>query len=174
MLHAVKWVEKRNTRIWAFASYLQKEDVMTRQFGMIVVCIAGLFAAPLYAVQDSATSGCCCHRHHGLAALGLTQAQQDQLKQQRKDMREKMKAGFEASNALREKMKDEFLKAKPDQAVLDGYAEQMVQQHKQMIKNRIANTMKMKQILTQEQFRKVLAMQGKRVRGFRHDGRHGY
>ena len=89
-------------------------------------------------------------------------------------MREKMKAGFETARALRQKMKDEFLKTKPDQAALDGYADQMAQQHKQMIKTRIAGTIKMKQILTPEQFKKVIEMKGKRARGFRDHGRHRY
>ncbi len=145
---------------------------MTRHIVMIAVSVAGLLAAPLYAGQDSA--GCCCHGHHGWAALGLSQAQQDQLKQQRKEMREKMKAGFEAAKALRHKMKDEFLKAKPDQTALEGYADQIAQQHKQMIKNSISNIMKIKQILTPEQFKKFLEMQGKRARGFGHERRHAH
>lgn len=144
---------------------------MTRHFALIAVSVAGLLAAPLYAGQDSAVGS--SHGHHGLAGLGLTQAQQDQIKQLHKDMREKMKAGFEAAKALRQKMKDEFLKASPDPAALEGYADQMAQQHKQMITNRIANTFKMKQILTQEQFKKFLELQSKRAKGFHHNGRQG-
>jgi Spy/CpxP family protein refolding chaperone len=153
--------------------YLQKEGLMTKRYAIIAACVAGLVASPLYAngTQDSPKAD--SSHQHMWVKLGLNQSQQDQMKQLRKDAGEKMKASFEASKALRQKMKDELLKPNPDPAALDGLADQLAQLHKQMIKDRIANLVKTKQILTQDQFKKFLDMQEKMMKRFRHGGNHG-
>ncbi len=132
---------------------------------LLTACLAGALALPAGATQNEPSTAPAVakadtgQRHYGLADLGLTQDQKDQMKALRKEGQEKMKADFESVKALRQKIKDEFLKATPDPAALDSYADQMAQFHKQMIKNRFANIFKAKQILTQDQFKKFLDMQ---------------
>jgi Spy/CpxP family protein refolding chaperone len=149
---------------------------------LLTACLAGALALPAGATQNEPSTAPSAvaktdtgQRYHGLADLGLTPNQKDQMKALRKDGQDKMKADFESMKALRQKIKDEFLKATPDPAALDGYADQMAQFHKQMVKNRFANLFKAKQILTQDQFKKFLDLQQQQwgKKGFQKKWNHG-
>jgi Spy/CpxP family protein refolding chaperone len=132
----------------------------------LAACMAGLLALPAGAAQnENPPKADSSQLRHPWADLGLNQNQKDQMKAVRKENREKMKTDFEATKALRQKIKDEFLKPNPDPAALDRYADQMSQLHKQMIKNRFAGIFKTKQILTPEQFTKFMDMRQHRGKG---------
>jgi Spy/CpxP family protein refolding chaperone len=132
----------------------------------LAACMAGLLALPAGAAQnENPPKADSSQLRHHWADLGLNQNQKDQMKAVREENREKMKTDFEATKALRQKIKEEFLKANPDPAALDSYADQMSQLHKQMIKNRFAGIFKTKQILTPEQFTKFMDMRQHRGKG---------
>ena len=141
---------------------------------LTAACAVGFLVPPLYANEAAAPSGADSgHVHHMWAKLGLSRTQQDQMRQLFTDGKDAMKANFQTSKDLRQKMKDELLKPNPDPAVLDGYADQMGKLHEQMIKNRINGLFKAKQILTPDQFKKFLDMQDNRGNRFQRGGHKG-
>lgn len=88
--------------------------------------------------------------------LGLTDDQKEKLKavhQEGRDMRHK---DMEALKTLRQKMKEELLKPSPSKATLDGYATEMGNLSKRMTQARTDHLLKVKSILTPEQFSKLL------------------
>jgi Spy/CpxP family protein refolding chaperone len=90
------------------------------------------------------------------AQLNLTDDQKAKLKDMRKEMGEFRKVNFEKMKALREKSKVEFLKAAPSKTVLYGFAKEMGDLHKAMAEKMADHILKMKTILTKEQFEKML------------------
>ena len=143
---------------------------------LVAAFVGGFMVSSLYAHEQAAPGPDSSRAHHMWAKLGLSQKQQDQMKQLFADGKEKMKANFQASKDLRQKIKDELLKPNPDAAVLDAYAGKLAQLHEQMLKDRISGLFKAKQILTPDQFKKLLDMQEKRGNGFGgadHKGPHG-
>jgi hypothetical protein len=61
--------------------------------------------------------------------------------------------------AVREKAKAELLKASPSKQVLDDYASQLGDLHKQLVQNLHLQALKAKTILTPEQFSKMVNFQ---------------
>jgi Spy/CpxP family protein refolding chaperone len=91
------------------------------------------------------------------AQLNLTDDQKTKLKSLRADMKDFRKANFEKMKSLLEKSKEELLKAAPSKAVLYGYAKEIGDLHKAMSEHMADHMMKMKAILTKEQFQKFLS-----------------
>jgi Spy/CpxP family protein refolding chaperone len=133
---------------------------------LVTACVAGLLSMPAGAAPtENPQKADSSHQNHQWADLGLNQNQKDQMKALHKENQETMKADFEASKTLNQKIKDEFLKPNPDPGVLETYTDQLAQLQKQMLKNRIADLFKTKQILTPDQFKKFLDMQYQWGRG---------
>jgi Spy/CpxP family protein refolding chaperone len=105
--------------------------------------------------------------------LGLNADQKTKLKALREEMKTVRKDHMEKMKALRDKSRDELLKAAPAQAVLYGYAKEMGDLHTVMAQKEADHLLKVKAVLTPEQFKKLLS------KDFRHgpeegeDGPHG-
>jgi Spy/CpxP family protein refolding chaperone len=105
-------------------------------------------------------------QHHQMwADLGLNEDQKAKLKSLFSEMKEQRKSNFEAMQAIRIKTREELLTAKPSNATLDTYAKEMGELHSVMSKNNNEHMLKVKTVLTAEQFSKLVS------KGI--DGRHG-
>ncbi len=114
---------------------------------------ATVFAMPdssRVAMQDSS-------RQKWWSELKLTADQKLKLKAIREDMQQFRKANFEKMKDLREKSKQELLKALPSKDVLYGFAKQLADQHRTMAEHMADHMLKLKGILTKEQFEKILS-----------------
>jgi Spy/CpxP family protein refolding chaperone len=114
------------------------------------------------------------------AQLNLTGDQKAKMKALREEMRSLRKANREKMKALLDKSKEELLKAAPNKTVLYGIAKEMGDLHKAMSEHMADHLLKVKAILSKEQFEKMLSkdfMKGKREQGMRKgpgkDGSHG-
>jgi Spy/CpxP family protein refolding chaperone len=91
------------------------------------------------------------------AQLNLTDDQKAKLKTLRQEMRESRKANFEKMKVLLDKSKEELLKPAPNKAVLYGYAKELGDLHKAMAEHMADHMLKVKTILTKDQFTKLLS-----------------
>lgn len=91
------------------------------------------------------------------AQLNLTDDQKAKLKTLRQEMRESRKANFDKMKALLDKSKEELLKPAPTKAALYGYAKEMGDLHKAMAERMADHMLKVKTILTKDQFAKLLS-----------------
>lgn len=62
---------------------------------------------------------------------------------------------------IRDKVKEELLKEKPNQGKLDKYAEEMGRIHAEITKKRHQHLLEVKEVLSAEQFEKLVEMEGK-------------
>jgi Spy/CpxP family protein refolding chaperone len=151
--------------------------------GMVIcVCVISLLlsASGAFCGPDStARAGDSLHQKWW-AQLNLTEDQKAKLKALRSGAKDFRKANFDKMKSLLDKSKEELLKAAPSKAVLYGYAKEMGDLHKAISEHMADQMLKMKTILTKEQFQKFLN------RDFRqgmdrpgkgphppHDGQHG-
>lgn len=117
--------------------------------------------------------------HKMWAELGLNEDQKAKLKEIHSDNKDSFKKYGESIKSIRLKIKDELLKANPSQSVLDNYARQLGDIHTEMAKAHQQRLLKVKGILTTEQFTKLLNMEAEGPRGFgehggpHHEGDHG-
>ncbi len=88
--------------------------------------------------------------------LGLTAEQKEKLKTLHSEMGEARKKNFEAVRTIREKTKEELLKGEPSKSALDTYAGELGNLHKEITIARHDHLLKIKQILTAEQFSKIV------------------
>jgi Spy/CpxP family protein refolding chaperone len=95
--------------------------------------------------------------------LNLSPEQTAKLKALRDEQAPRRKANQEKMAELRGKIREEMLKDKPDQAALDKYAAQTGELHKQMAMDRSAHLLKIKQVLTKEQFARMLDKQDRQM-----------
>lgn len=104
--------------------------------------------------------------------LNLSADQKAKMKALREEMRTLRKANMEKMKVLREKSKEELLKAAPNKTVLYGYAKEMGDLHKAMAEQMADHLLKVKAVLTKEQFEKMMSkdfLKGMRERRM-HDG----
>ena len=99
--------------------------------------------------------------------LNLNDKQKEELKKLHDEMQEVRKKHIEAVKTVRDKIKTELLKKKSSQNVLYGYAGELGELHKQMTKERGDHLLKVKKVLTPEQFKQIVEHEG---RGFRKNG----
>ncbi len=90
-----------------------------------------------------------------MAEMGITEEQGTRLKELYREMRTFKKEHMAKVKELREKTKQELLKDNPSRNALSAYSEEMGILHKKMNENRIDHLLKMKAVLTPEQFDKV-------------------
>ncbi len=91
-----------------------------------------------------------------IAELNLTADQQEKLKAMHKEMIAAAKPLFDQMKAIRDKVKEELLKAGPSKQILDGYASRLGDLNKQMVQNMNEHLLKVKTILSPEQFSKLV------------------
>jgi len=94
------------------------------------------------------------HMKERWAQLGLTPEQETKLKELHQKSAPARREQFKKIEEVRAKINAELLKEKPSKKVLDGYAAQMGNLHKQMNESAIDHLLKVKAILTPEQFKK--------------------
>lgn len=90
-----------------------------------------------------------------IAQLGISPQQETQLREIHTDVRAFRKEHMKKVSDLREKTKQELLKDNPSKSTLNSYAKEMGDLHKVMNENRIDHLLKLKTILTPEQFSKI-------------------
>jgi len=88
------------------------------------------------------------------AQLGLTAEQETKLKELHQKTAPARREQMKKMKDVREKINAELLKEKPSKKVLEDYAAQMGNLHKQMNTSAIDHLLKVKAILTPEQFKK--------------------
>jgi periplasmic protein CpxP/Spy len=101
------------------------------------------------------------HMERMFADLNLTRDQKAKLKSLHETMKGSHKQVFDQMKALREKTKAELLKPQPSKPVLDGYAAQFGDLHKQLAQKRSDHMLQIKAILTPDQFAKLLSREEK-------------
>ncbi len=104
-------------------------------------------------------------RHCMWGDLNLTKEQQAQFKTLHEEMKGMREKHMEAVKTVREKMKVELLKAEPSQNTLYGYAAELGELHKQMTRDRSDHLLKVKKVLTPEQFSKLVEREDAMERG---------
>lgn len=96
-------------------------------------------------------------KHHRIFAdLNLSEKQQNDLKALHQEMKELRLHHMESVRAVRDRMKTELLKPDASQSVLYGHAAELGELHKQMSKDRSDHLLKVKKVLTPEQFSKLV------------------
>jgi Spy/CpxP family protein refolding chaperone len=88
--------------------------------------------------------------------LGLTQEQKSNLLKIHKEMREIRLKQRENVASLRLKIKNELNQPNPSKPILDGYAVDLGKLHTMQIQNNTEQMLKIKAILTPEQFSKLI------------------
>lgn len=89
------------------------------------------------------------------ADLGLTQAQQDQMKALHEGQRERAKALRDKSRSVRDAMRGELDRADTDMVKVNGYVDELAGIFKEKTKQRVDGILAMKKVLTPEQFQKL-------------------
>lgn len=143
----------------------------------VLVTAVSTFAAP----HDSTSAAMRDSSHQKLMdQLNLSADQKAKMKALREEMSTLRRTNMEKMKALREKSKEELLKAAPNKAVLYGYAKEMADLHKAMAEQMADHMLKVKTVLTKEQFEKMMSkdfLKGIRERRMhdapRHGGPHG-
>jgi Spy/CpxP family protein refolding chaperone len=104
--------------------------------------------------------------------LELTPDQQAKLKDLRADMGKQNKATREKIKTIREKEKEELLIPNPSQPALYGYAKEINDLQGAMAEKRLEHLLKVKEVLTPDQFKKLLSMTSRMGKGrqWKHDG----
>jgi Spy/CpxP family protein refolding chaperone len=113
-------------------------------------------ASNAFCVTDSTARAADSTHQKWWAQLNLSEDQKAKLKTLRVDMKDFRKANFEKMKSILDKSKEELLKAAPSKVVLYGYAKEMGDLHKAMSEHMADHMLKMKTILSKEQFQKLL------------------
>ena len=105
--------------------------------------------------------------------LGLTPEQQELLKKHREETKEAKKQLYQEMKANKTALHDELKKPAPDKAAIQSVVAGMKELEGKQIDSRVESFLKMKEILTPEQFAKMMEMGEKRhhEKGF---GRKGW
>ena len=103
--------------------------------------------------------------------LALTPDQQAKLKDLRTDLRKQTKDSWEKIKTIRGKEKDELLVPNPSQQALYGYAKEINDLQGAMAEKKLEHLLKVKEVLTQDQFKKLLSMMSHQRKG--HEPKHG-
>jgi Spy/CpxP family protein refolding chaperone len=96
-------------------------------------------------------------RGHIWKELNLTDEQKAKLKELRSGQAPAHKKEGETMRDVRQKIKAELLKEKPDRVALNKLTDEIANSHRQMARDRTEHLLKVKQILTKEQFEKMLS-----------------
>ena len=120
-----------------------------------LLAIIVMLATPLFAQPENP-------EHHGrnkavMEDLNLNDDQQTKLKLLKLDMHKEHILHFDEVKKIRNKIKEELLKEKPSQGTLNGYAKEIGKLHGKLSEKRMAHLLKVKEVLSREQFEKILS-----------------
>lgn len=96
-------------------------------------------------------------KQHMWSDLGLTEDQNVKLKQLHQEIKGIRSKNFEAVRAVRLKIREELAKPNPSSEQLDLYASELGNLHKEMVQQHNNHLLKVKTILSTEQFSKLLS-----------------
>jgi Spy/CpxP family protein refolding chaperone len=125
--------------------------------GILTIVAASLLAVPATAGPGARH----CHRdgdkpHRIWGELGLSEEQQSKLKELHEEIRTARKEHWAKMKELRDQVRAELAKEKPSRSALDGFIAQQADHHRVMTATRIDHLLEIKEILTKEQFDKLL------------------
>jgi Spy/CpxP family protein refolding chaperone len=145
--------------------------IRTSLFGLIT---ASLMLSPI-TVSATMPDSANMDKHHEkmMQELKLTPDQKTKLKELRKQHMEAMKPFFEKMKGIRDKVRNELLKPQPSKQVLDGFAVELGDLHKQIAQTRNEHLLQVKAILNPDQFSKLVNREGmgpEMKGGFPHQG----
>jgi Spy/CpxP family protein refolding chaperone len=131
---------------------------MRTRMMVAVSAVAWLFVPGFTAAPGDS---CCAHdMHRGekmAKELGLSTQQKSQLKELRETMREAHKDQMQKMKALRDKSKEELLKPVPSKDALYAIAKESGELRRVMAEKEADHLLKVKVVLTPEQFNKLLS-----------------
>ena len=130
----------------------------------MIACVLTLLPAFAFSQKASSPPD---RQHRMWADLELNEEQKEKLKTLHVETKTERKSHFEALRDLRTKIKDELLKEQPSQSVLDDYAQKMGALHQEMARKQNQHMLKLKEVLTAEQFSKIVSKEWK---GGKHAG----
>jgi Spy/CpxP family protein refolding chaperone len=120
-----------------------------------LLSIIVMLATPLFANPDGRGHG---DKHrHAFEELNLTDEQHTQLKLLKLDMQKEQILHFDEVKKIRDKIKEELLKEKPSQTKLNEYSKELGKLHGKLSEKRMAHLLKVKEVLSREQFEKILS-----------------
>ncbi len=119
------------------------------------LCACTMLLVPLVS-HTQAEERDCPKKEHFYAELELTEDQKVKLKELHQEIMAVRKANFEASRNIRMKIRDELLKENPSTSQLDLYAAELGDIHKQLAKQHNDHLLKVKAVLSKEQFAKIV------------------
>ncbi len=119
-----------------------------------------LFTVPLYA-QPCEGHG--KGPHHEMKGLNLTEKQKTKLQELRIEHKPDMVKIKETMKLIKQEAKEELLKDSPDKTLLKKYSQDIADQSRIMAESMTDHLLKVKKVLTKEQFKKMLS------KGFFHD-----
>ena len=134
------------------------------RFNVIVsaVCLGGMLSLPVMAADVPVAGkdqGCSMKMEQQCAPgadLKLSEDQKVQLKKMRDEMKAVHEQSFEKIKDLRQKIKDELLKPVPGRSALTTLSQQLEQINTTLAEQRIDHLLKVKALLSEEQFKKML------------------
>jgi Spy/CpxP family protein refolding chaperone len=131
------------------------------------ICVVMFLAAQLFGVaavnaapHDSCTADAATKdssHQKWIQQLNLSTDQKAKMKALREEMQTMRKSTMEKMKSLRDKSRDELLKAAPNKMVLYGYAKEIGDLHKAMSEQMADHMLKVKGILSKEQFEKMMS-----------------
>jgi Spy/CpxP family protein refolding chaperone len=113
-------------------------------------------ASGAFCAADPAAKAADSSHQKWWAQLNLNDDQKAKLKELRAGAKDFRKANFEKMKSLLDKSKEELLKPAPNKTVLYGFAKEMGELHKAMAEHMAEHMLKVKAILSKEQFQKFM------------------
>jgi Spy/CpxP family protein refolding chaperone len=130
-----------------------------KKSGMIKTLCACTMLLVLMVSQAQTEEKACDKKDRLWAELELTEEQKVKLKELHQEIKDARRKNFEAARDIRTKIKDELIKENPSTSQLDLYAAELGEIHKQIAKQHNDHLLKVKTVLSSEQFSKIVNME---------------
>ncbi len=126
----------------------------------VITATMMLYVIPLSAQPADCAKHCGEHAKgpcHEMKGLNLTEKQKTKLQELRIEHKPAMVKIKETMKLIKQKSKVELLKDKPDKALLKKYSQEIADQSRIMAESMTEHLLKVKKVLTKEQFEKMLS-----------------
>lgn len=138
-----------------FCCFFLKGVFMKKSEIVKALCTCTMLLVPVVSYTQAEEKDC-AKKEHFCAELGLTEDQKVKLKELHQEIKAARKENFEAARNIRMKTRDELLKENPSTSQLDLYATELGDIHKQLAKQHNDHLLKVKAVLSTEQFSKIV------------------
>ncbi len=127
-----------------------------KKSGMIkALCACTMLLVPV--VSHAQTEGKVCDKNYQMCSeLGLTEEQKVKLKELHQEIKALRTENFKNARSIRMKIRDELIKESPSASQLDLYAAELGEVHKLISKQHNDHLLKVKVVLSAEQFSKIV------------------